>query len=170
MRRPIAGITYIAAFLAVLFIPAFAMAKPSIEPTARVAVDFGIPGVGGDDNHFICEQGAVCNPDRPPIFTVKDAVMVFTVNGFHQIAIYEVKKRDSFEDAYDRIDTTLRNALDDRFIDDSKNRVYIGILPVSGGDANRTEEIRLRKKGRYLIVCSLIFHFDDPMRAFLTVE
>jgi len=91
----------------------------------------------------------------------------FLISGTHQIVIYGPGTT---------LDSITRNIIDavagpppfPGFIDDPVNRIYRGPDP-RPLPQDRVENVTFASKGTYLVICSLVPHFDEGMHGFVKV-
>jgi plastocyanin len=105
----------------------------------------------------------------------------FIVAGFHQIVIYGNGKRPGDVDTSLTVDVTSPPGAP--LIDDPEDRFYRGIdptvLPTLGGPPqgpaqpklhDRVEVVYFPNRGRYLVICAVLPHFEDEMWGWVNVN
>ena len=109
---------------------------------------------------------------QPYMATIKaGGTVTFTISGVHQIVIYGEGTT---------LETITRNIIETvppvpgpffpGFIDDPVNRIYRGPDPrVFFPSQDRIEVVSLANPGTYLVVCSLVPHFDEGMHGWIKV-
>jgi len=104
----------------------------------------------------------------PYIATIKaGGAVTFLISGTHQVSIYGPGTT---------LDSITRNIVDAMagpppfpgFIDDPVNRIYRGPDP-RPLPQDRVEAVTFAAKGTYLVVCTLVPHFDEGMHGFVKV-
>lgn len=140
-----------------------AAAAMADEKRQSVTVAFGRGlNTAGLPNHAIL----------PDTIKVKaGGVVHFLVAGFHQITIYNPGKE---------LDDLVVPATG-RFIDDTLDRFYQGIVPATinppvlpvtddpSNARNRVESVSFAAPGTYLVICNVRTHFNDGMFAIVKV-
>jgi plastocyanin len=104
----------------------------------------------------------------------------FVIAGFHQIVIYDNGTQP------DNIDTNLvLPAPVQLLIDDPRGRIYRGLAPamvpanffgpgvppadIARPPGDRVESVNFPNPGVYLVICSVLPHFEDGMFGYVTV-
>jgi plastocyanin len=99
----------------------------------------------------------------PDSIKVKEGGVVhFMFAGFHQIAVYQ--RGTTPDDITDPGSGT--------FVNDSNNRIYLGLSPTSAeGTNNRVESVFFGRAGNYLVICNVREHFvEEGMFAIVRVR
>lgn len=141
------------------------------ECPQTAAVEFGDPNApptpGNSANHNLLPN-EVC--------ITKDGSVNYTVNGFHKIAIYKVKKDTTraevisnpgeFFDIDNLADLTLANGavIPRIIIDDPHQRTFLDpVSPEQYVFANPADSVTVDfgRPGRYLVICTVLPHFLD---------
>ena len=88
----------------------------------------------------------------------------FLISGFHNVQIYDNGTHPG------NINTTLLTPppAPPIFIDDPNNRIYRGPNPI-GLPSDRVESVAFPNVGTFLVICGLIFHFNDEMWGYVKV-
>jgi len=92
----------------------------------------------------------------------------FAISGFHILTIYGPGTK--FEDVNGTLLADLPGAPMGfpKIVDDPLNRIYRGNNPLLVPQ-DRTESVTLSKRGRYLVVCTFVPHFNDRMHGYVRV-
>ena len=106
----------------------------------------------------------------PNVTTIKAGGTVnFIVAGFHNIAIYgNGKTPDSINDAIRR-DVPNAPPGFPQLIDDPDDRMFRGIASFPPVNVDRVEVVQFPEKGRYLVICAFVPHFEDGMWGWVKV-
>ena len=157
-----------------------ALAAPTGATAAlseNAVVNFGVPTVGGAENHRIV-------PDE--IRIADDGIVNFIVSGFHQVTVYSVSRNTRLRDLAEQIvpgqdyvvtdragttilDTAQRSAANPISIDSDPNGRRLFIEAAASGTA-RTIGVYFPEPGTYLVICAVKGHLDDAMIALVTVS
>jgi len=165
----------VASALVVLALVASTDASAALAENA--VVNFGVPTVGGAENHRIL-------PDE--IRIADDGIVNFIVGGFHQVTVYSVSRNTRLRDLAEQIipgqdyavtdrvgatilDTAQRSAANPILIDSDPNGRRLFIEPAAS-PAARTVGVYFPEPGTYLVICSVKGHLDDAMIALVTVS
>jgi len=107
----------------------------------------------------------------PNTITIRaGGVVHFLVAGLHQVAIYNPGTIPE-----DLVVTSTN------FVNDSLNRFYLGINPAGGplmtapstnpsNARNRVESVSFSAKGKYLLICNFLPHFNNGMIGYVEVQ
>lgn len=92
----------------------------------------------------------------------------FIIAGFHQVVIYDDGTQPS------QINTSLLTPTTGTpggvpLIADPNHRIYRGLDPSTTGTQDRVEVVQLSKPGTYLVICGVLFHFNDGMTGYVRV-
>jgi len=140
---------------------------------AAATVSFGAWPSGGDAplDRLVTPNAPVApNVHQliPYVATVKAGGTVnFQVAGAHLIAVYSGVK---FED----IDATLLSPLPGAppgfppYVNDPAGRVYLG-LNLFGAPQDRVEVVQFPNRGKFLVICAFLPHFNDGMHGWVKV-
>ena len=143
---------------------------------ATATVSFGAWPSGGNaplDRLAVPNAPDAPNVHRmiPYIATIKAGGTVnFIIAGFHLLAVYGPGTK--FEDIDATIVAPLPGAPFPGFppmINDSNKRVYRGLNPLAAPQ-DRVEAVQFPKKGRYLVICAFLPHFNDNMYGYVKVN
>ena len=94
----------------------------------------------------------------------------FIISGLHVVTIYDDGHKPTDIDT--GITVQLSAGIPIPVINDSNRRVYRGRNPTSFGPApneDRIEVVQFAKPGTYLVICGLLFHFNDGMIGYVRV-
>lgn len=92
----------------------------------------------------------------------------FIISGLHQILVYGpgVKPPDINVAA---VTPSTGNPAGVPLIDDGNNRVYRGPDPSLLGTFDRVESVHFATRGRYLVICGVLPHFQEGMFGYINV-
>jgi len=157
--------------------------KPIGGPLAQATVSFGQWSTSPSLDRLLINNPANGNVHRliPNEVTIQAGGTVnFLIAGFHQVVVY-----GNGTEPGDIRTNLLLPAPFNVFIDDPHDRIYRGLSPAgvpadlfgAGNPAaaippppqERIESVNFPTPGRYLVFCSLIFHFNDGMFGYVRV-
>lgn len=140
---------------------------------ASVTVSFGAwPSGGATPLNRLVTPAAPAAPNVhqmiPYLATVKAGGAInFQVAGAHLIAIYEGVK---FEDIDGTITAPLPGApaAFPPYVDDPAGRIYLG-ANLFGAPQDRVEVVQFPSRGRFLVICAFLPHFEEGMHGWVRV-
>lgn len=146
-------------------------------PLANATVSFGAWPSGGDTplDRLLGPPNAPDAPNIhrliPYITTIKAGGTVnFVIAGFHLVAVYGPGTKP--EDINASITVALPGAPFPGFppaINDASKRVYRGLNPLTVPQ-DRVEVVQFPTKGRFLVICAFLPHFNDNMYGYVKVN
>ena len=142
--------------------------RPVSGPMAQATVTFGAwqgdQGWDRFDGDPFDPIGANHHTLAPHEVTIRAGGSVsYIISGFHQVVVY-----DNGTEPEDIDTSNLVGPPEPIFIDDPNRRIYRGLNPL-GLPQDRVESVMFSRPGRYLVICGLIFHFNDEMWGFVRV-
>ena len=145
---------------------------PPTGPLSQATVTFGAWKTDTGIDFFTGPPGPSDNEHTlaPNEVTIKAGGSVsFVLSGFHNVQIYDNGTQPF------NINTSLLTVGPDAppgvppiFIDDPNGRIYRGPSPFSA-PGDRVESVTFPNPGTFLVLCGLIFHFNDEMWGFVRV-
>jgi plastocyanin len=150
--------------------------KHEFESLSSATVSFGAWIIGGEPMDRF-----PANPDTqfprfsnhhaltPVIATIEAGGTVnFIIAGFHVVTVYD---HGTLPDDIDI--SLLEPGRVPPIINDPNNRIYRGLDPVllgpTTGGQDRVEAVQFENPGLYLVICSVLPHFEDGMFGFVRV-